>query len=502
MFLNDLPPELTESVVLLLSLTDICSLRLTSKRLASNAAQEHFKAKFRTKRLMITEQQLRSFVAVTAHDGLGCQLQDLTLVAPVYNTSTLTSRLKTKTARFANLDDKGRFSGRSVRKNLTDEELRQTELDLVVLQERLAEQLEMMHQRRDVAMLNQAFSNLAAHGVSLRVLRTEVEIYKDDATTPLLPLFGGHWKQIWTATAHASQALFASLTNCDLPIHSLDMFNSTRMVRCSLSCNELDGVDIAFDRLGGSLGQLRSLSLRVSDHEINQNSDKGSFDEESSGEERSVEITQVSNFDGLRFLLQSCTSVQDLNITHFSLKDVNRESTMGHAIIQVLGESSLPRLRSLTLQGFRTTGSELLTLLLGFKTLRSLSLFHVKLIEGTFRPILNYCTVEAKMEELELDTLFESDFIQFERPWVLEGTLTKSVFEGCIRSRASYQRPSNSAAKHHVRHYIRRSQIYDSPSRRAWSQDIKNRFGPLEKNGKPSWLQPHVSNLEQTWQWR
>jgi hypothetical protein len=501
MSLQDLPPELTESVVLLLSLADICSLRLASKRLASNTAQKHFKAKFRTKRLELTEQQLRSFVAVTAHGGLGCQLQDLTFVAPVYNTTTLTARLESKTAQCADLDEKGRLRGRCVRKRLTDGELRQAGLDLVVLQERLAEQFDMIQHRRNVTLLSQAFCNLAAHGVSLRVLQTEVQIYKDDTTMPLLPLFGGHWKPIWAATARASYTIFTSLADCDLPIDILDIFSSARMVRCSLSCNELNGIDLASGRLNGSLGLLTSLSMRISDHGVSQISENHSSADESSDEGRSVEITQPSNFDGLRSLLQTCSSLQKLDLTHFSLESVDRGSTRGHAVLQVLSEVNLPRLRSLTLQGFRTTGSELLTLVQGFKTLRSLSLAHMKLIEGTFRPVLNHCTVEAKMEEVELDTLFESDFIQFERPWVLEGTSTTSVFQGCLRSRASYRRPLDNAAKRHIRHYLRRSQTYDSPGRRAWSQDIKNRFGPLQKNGKPSWLQPHVSSLEQTWQY-
>jgi hypothetical protein len=68
MSLQDLHPELIPSTLLLLPLADVCCLRLASKRLAFD--QKHFKAKFRTKRLELTEQQLRSFVAVAAHGGL------------------------------------------------------------------------------------------------------------------------------------------------------------------------------------------------------------------------------------------------------------------------------------------------------------------------------------------------------------------------------------------------------------------------------------------------
>jgi hypothetical protein len=75
-------------------------------------------------------------------------------------------------------------------KDLTAEGLRQTKLDLVVLQRRLAKPINLRRRQRDVELPSQAFSNLSTRGASLRTLRTEVVIYKDDTTTPLLPLFG------------------------------------------------------------------------------------------------------------------------------------------------------------------------------------------------------------------------------------------------------------------------------------------------------------------------
>jgi hypothetical protein len=107
MSLQDLPPELTERIIILLPLSDISSLRLTNRCLASKAAQKHLKASFRTKAVELTEQRLRLFVAVTASGSLGCLLQDLTIIAPVYNTLELTTRIEKKTAKIAQLDENG-----------------------------------------------------------------------------------------------------------------------------------------------------------------------------------------------------------------------------------------------------------------------------------------------------------------------------------------------------------------------------------------------------------
>jgi hypothetical protein len=489
MSLRALPSKLIERIVVLLPLSDICSLRLANRHLASNTAQKYFKASFRTKRVQITEKQLGSFVAVTAFGGLGCLLQDLTLVAPVYNTLELSARLEEKATDFVELDDDGQFAGREYR-DMTEEELRQAGLDLVVLQERLATQLDMIRHQRDVELLSQAFSNLAANGASLHMLRLEVEIFKDDATTSLLPLFGGHWKPIWTSAAHASHTLFTSLANCDLQIRVLDLFNSTRMLRCSLSCSEFNNVDFAFVRLGGSFRHLTELSLRVSDHTVNRES----YDEILN------KLTQVADFEGLRSLLRTCHNVQKLDLAHFSLRYVNNSNTSSQGVLQTLAESELPSLQALALQGFRTTGDELVALLQKFKTLRSLSLRNIVLTQGGFQRMLDYCTMSANMEEVNMDSLFAPDLVQFEPPYVVRSTAPRSLLAGYPDSRASYRRTSDDATSHRIKARIRSGRTLDAGYIRSWRQDLKNRFGPLNENGKPSCLQPYVS-AENTWRY-
>ena len=488
MSLQDLPPELTERVVVLLPLSDINSLRLSNKSLALKTAQKHLKASFRTKRIELTEQRLRSFVAVTASGGLGCLLQDLTLVAPVYNTSTLATRLELKAASFAKLDDDGRFVEREWR-NVTDEDRRQIKLDLAVLQERLDEQLDLQHHQRDVELLSQALSNLAMHGASIRMLRTEVTIYEDDITTPLLPLFGGHEGPIWTSTGYLGRTLFTSLAACNLPIQNLNLFNSTRMQRCSLSINDLNNSSFATVGLNSSFGHLVELSLRVSDHHLVDHA------HQSVDEGLSEKAIQEPNVVGLRSLLRACSFIQKLDLAHFSRVFVKRENKQHGRMLQVLGESRLRYLRCLTLQGFDFNEHELLTSLQSLGSLQSLSLRAIHLGDGSFKPIFDYCTMKAAMESLELDCLFENELIQFEPPWALPtrssvlGRKSGAIYPGL---RASYRRPSGSATDHQVKFHEREGRTMDTPATRAWRQHMENCFGPLPENGKPSCLQPRI----------
>jgi hypothetical protein len=324
-------------------------------------------------------------------------IQDLTIIAPVYNTRELTTRIAKKTAKVAQLDEIGQF------RRIGWKDLRQTKLDLVVLQRRLAEQINLQCRQRDVQLLSQAFSNLATRGASLRMLRTEVVIYKDDTTTPLLPLFGGNEKLIWASAAYLSHTLFASLVTCDLPIQSLDLFNSMRMLRRSLSYDDLNSVDFASGRLDMSVGHLAELSWSISDWVIDQSSDEIS----------SEEVTNESSLHGLQSLLQTCYSIRELDLAYFSMAHDDRTNAQCGYILRALGESSLSCLEHLWLQGFKATEHELLALLQSCGALRRLSLRYITLKDGSFKPMLDYCTLHAGMEELELDSLFEPDTGEF-----------------------------------------------------------------------------------------
>lgn len=83
--LENCAPEVVERIVEVLDLAGVCSLRRTCHGLVSSATQTHFKSYFRSKKPQLTESALRDFIALTALEGLGCLLRDITLVDIVYN---------------------------------------------------------------------------------------------------------------------------------------------------------------------------------------------------------------------------------------------------------------------------------------------------------------------------------------------------------------------------------------------------------------------------------
>ena len=350
-------------------------------------------------------------------------------------------------------------------------------------------------------LLRQTFFNLDAHGASLRVLRTEVVVYMDDTTTPLLPFFGGHEQPIWASAAHVGRTLFASLAGCDLPVQSLNLFNTSRMVRCSLPLDELNRVDFASIRLGLSLNYLTELSLRVSDRHVDDQIYKGLLEE-----------FAQDDLDGLRSLLQACPSIQKLDLAHFSRVFIAKGWKRHGRILQALTQSNLRYLHCLTLQGLDLTERELLITLQGFATLRRLSLRYISLKKGSFTPIFDYCTVVSSMEQLEFDSLthkvdlhgdLEPRIVRFYPPWVVRSEdfpLYNEEIPEYPESRASYRRALDDSTDRRIKHDFFHD-VFDVSYVNSWNQDMKSRFGHLRgKTGMPSCLQPHVLP-ERTWQY-
>jgi hypothetical protein len=79
--LDSMPVEIIDSVVALLALSDICSLRLTGREVNAKPSQGIFKSYFYNKTItMSAGEQLHRAVYMTQRQGFGCLLKHLNLV--------------------------------------------------------------------------------------------------------------------------------------------------------------------------------------------------------------------------------------------------------------------------------------------------------------------------------------------------------------------------------------------------------------------------------------
>ena len=92
--IESLPPEIFEIINALLSLQDLCNVRLVSRSMASKATQDKFGSFVRSLSVELTRPALETLAALTAEGRIGCFVEDLTLTGVVYNTSGLQHQLQ------------------------------------------------------------------------------------------------------------------------------------------------------------------------------------------------------------------------------------------------------------------------------------------------------------------------------------------------------------------------------------------------------------------------
>jgi hypothetical protein len=257
--LEDCPNEVIESIVVLLGLSDICSLRQSSRALPSKTTQNHFKSYFLSKHVDITGSALRAFVDVTQPGWLGCLIQNLVLVGVVNNTKALEYIVGEEPE--SDLKEENCGNGKKLAK---------AKQDLEIFRQRQTDYEKLHESGTDVSLLSKAFSNIAANSRAGRLLSLslEVVVYRKDAEKRLSPLVSGCWRFIWECAADTFHIALCSLAASNMSIERLNIFNDRQLQRCSLACDELGSVDFKQKGLTISLASMKSLSVSISDRVI------------------------------------------------------------------------------------------------------------------------------------------------------------------------------------------------------------------------------------------
>nr|OQO31160.1 hypothetical protein B0A51_01891 [Rachicladosporium sp. CCFEE 5018] len=244
--LEALPEELVNAIIELLSLDDICNIRLSSRALAAKAVQGRYKTCFYQKTIDINQKCLLDFKCVARASGLGCHMRDLTLTDIV--------------------DDKRACSASS------------EELDLLYLSTKKSRDL--------ITLLCHCLQNIAnARGVyavksiAIRVLDERSDkpgtSYQDYYnTTPI------QWRPAWNCASLTFNIVIASLLGSGMMAEELHAFNDFDAQRCSLSSNTLFTV-LSCGQSGNVFHMIKRLSLNLYDPDF------------------------VSSFDGLRMVVES-----------------------------------------------------------------------------------------------------------------------------------------------------------------------------------------------------
>ncbi|PIA90924.1 hypothetical protein CB0940_11052 [Cercospora beticola] len=509
MSLEALPPELVDQIVVELPLHDIASLRLTSRTLASTATPEHYERNFHTHHLELTDWHLKRFVAFVSGGGLAHLLRHLTVIAPVYNPLELENDVKYKATKAPVFYADGEFD-KIDSISLGYKDLMQTGLDLDILRLQRHQHTEFVNRGGHIALLSRAFGMLKTLDCKLYTITAEVAVYRAPEGKPLMPLYGGGWKHIWTAADVALASIFASLDTSGLQARHLNLFNNSRMLRCSIACDKFSNLAHNSGYLDTFLGNLESLSMSISDKIIlSSNTDPMdlhdfSFDAEWDPHAtwRTVgaklcEASDEQNFGGLSEMLRKCRRLKCLEVSHFKLD--HRSPVISQAqskgILSALQRSNLQTVEKLTLEGFDTSEDHLLEILRSLPQLRDITLRCMRMYKGGhWNTVLNHCT--ATMEEVYLDSLFGPKTLHFKAPYAIRDACDeqRGYYAGLkarFRSdstdptdcRAAGRNDEIAASKQIEYSHYKGSELPESP-KRSWLRDLENRFGPPGYGGE------------------
>ena len=374
--LEEMPYEVMEMIAVLLDLRDLCNIRLASRSMEVKATQDHFKSQLRTKRVYLTEAALGTFVQMTNRGGLGCLIQNLTLVS--------IAKRSEKDARSA--DDK-------------------------------------IQQDDHVNLLIRAFEYLAAESKSgmLDSLCLEVAVLPADGLAYIQPdvAEARDRKPIWLCTAHTFSTTIRSLGASKLRLKKLNVFNSPHMQGCSLPCNELAIIDSCTNDIAPSLAQLETLSIGLSNAVTDgwRDQDCCSYESLPAAEcaDAEAKIMDSAGYNGFAQLLSLSDQIAELELHYFQIDFNFRLVSLDechHALLfqHLAQQERLPRLERLLLRGLFVRQEDLV---LVRKRMDPLDL-HLEAIwmhsSTTFVPVFAYCISSGpRLERLCFHDLNDHD---------------------------------------------------------------------------------------------
>ena len=194
-----------------------------------------------------------------------------------------------------------------------------------------------------------------------------------------------------------------------LRVQDLTVFNSPDMDVCSLFGDQLGTLD--FPKLKNLTSHLRILSLSLVARDP--------YLSVCGGYGKSSQPTIEDSFAGLGTLVAHCTTLKVLDVHYFSV-EYDRIHHTDHNPISIttlnsteLAERPSNQLELLVLAGLVIREHDLLEFLKRNRSQR-LELDYIKLTEGSFRSILDFCSnPESGLTSLHLDSLFENTIIWF-----------------------------------------------------------------------------------------
>ncbi|KAF1821592.1 uncharacterized protein K489DRAFT_251552 [Dissoconium aciculare CBS 342.82] len=400
--LEKVPNELFDWILQSIAIDDICNLRLASRTLNARATQETFFSHFRSIRLHVKKHTLESFAAMT-QGPLGQIIEGITIVGFVYDYEGLENILESG-ERWE--EPEGDGTGTPRIREYTDDELDRIEEDLATLQRQQAECQDMYDNGYSIALLRQAFTNIARHAQhKFRGLTLEVAVHHESTTDYVIPRDADHTaiRLFLEMASNVFSLVSSAISDTQLSLDQLVVFgNVPASMICGVPCETLSKYQWTAPAYAQFTTNLKSLTLKFSDRVL----DRRNMDDEA----MKIVLAEDANSSGLRDLLASLINLEELHVSRYALfagerlsydesedhdplhgshRAVQRRQV--HAILQ----ARMARLRTLKLGGMNLDVSDLEAFLRAHRdSLRTISFDNIGLRDGPVIPLLELLASE------------------------------------------------------------------------------------------------------------
>ena len=356
----------------------------------------------------LSTNSLQKLIDISSHEEFGPAVQNLTVIAVIYDTAYLNGLLNKKDSQDGSM---GTSHGAGASIDLTIDELAQARWEQSVLVQREAEQpgpKTLQTQRRNTNSSQNAiqsdFANEEQSRLSLTMLTIaffqlgrvknltlEAAVYKM-AAIRLAAYKCTKWQLMWKKASFVFETTMTAIAESRILVERLSVYGGAW--GCSVSIYEIrDLVRSLRDKgLQDTTAKLKSLAISVSLSAISE------------ARFSTYQPASSSGNSDLATLLTLCPGLEELDVQVYQLNNGFQTPVMllsnGHA---------LPDLVRCTLRGLRAQHEAMLRFLRGSPSLKCLEVRNVVLTtQGGWRNILDYCSSEeVAIHQLRLYCLWE-----------------------------------------------------------------------------------------------
>lgn len=363
--LEDIQVEIIEHITTFLRLSDIASLRLTSRTMESKASQRPFTAFFKQKDVKLTVKTLREMVRATSPGWLGALLQRCTI------TGILTNATST-----------------------ADEH------------------------RELVSLLAEAFNNLKRRSITDGLVSLRIRVVASIESTQgetRETIASRSWRTVWDVALQTFNIAVAALQKSQLPVSEhLDVFGSVR--GCSLMC---DAFLASAQKLLSvqNFRHLKKLTVSLSAPSKPTTEPQIGIAATKWGAQAQSGHSSIA-LHGIMRLAHVMPDLEDLDLHWYNVgEDTSSSSIQPAASQEISSGSTFTKLRACSLNGIHISENDLLLFLRSLHA-RIISITNVRLISGTWAHTLTYLTSsDSGVTSYHLDDICEGmNLVHFDVP--------------------------------------------------------------------------------------